>query len=81
VSGLPWTRFDSALQDEILQATYDVLVPGGRFVTFAFATSPYLPSGRRFFRHKLVEQFGEIQRSGRIWKNFPPCVVYIGEKK
>ncbi|MBX3176839.1 MAG: ribosomal RNA adenine dimethylase domain-containing protein [Candidatus Hydrogenedentes bacterium] len=81
VSGLPWTRFDSELQDDILKATYDVLVPGGRFVTFAFATSPYIPSGRRFFRHKLLEQFGDVKRSERIWKNFPPCVVYIAEKR
>jgi len=81
VSGLPWTRFDDTLQDEILEATYDVLEPGGRFVTFAFATSPYIPSGRRFFRQKLVERFGDVKRSERIWKNFPPCVVYIAEKK
>lgn len=81
VSGLPWTRFDSTLQDEILAATYDVLVPGGKFVTFAFATSPYFPSGRRFFRQKLIAQFGDVERSERIWKNIPPCVVYIAEKR
>ena len=80
VSGLPWTRFDDALQDEILEATYDVLVPGGRFVTFAYSVSPYVPSGRKFFRQKLVARFGEIRRSEHIWKNFPPCVVFIAEK-
>lgn len=81
VSGLPWTRFDDDLQDEILQATYDVLVPGGRFVTFAYAVSPYVPSGRKFFRQKLVERFGSVSRSEHIWKNFPPCVVFIAEKR
>ena len=81
VSGLPWTRFDDELQDEILQATYDVLVPGGRFVTFAYAVSPFVPSGRKFFREKLVAQFGPVERSEHIWKNFPPCVVFIAEKR
>ena len=80
VSGLPWTRFDDALQDEILEATYDVLEPGGHFVTFAYAMSPYVPSGRKFFRQKLVERFGNVKRSEHIWKNIPPCVVFIAEK-
>lgn len=80
VSGLPWTRFDEALQDEILEATYDVLEPGGRFVTFAYAVSPFVPSGRKFFREKLVSCFGAVTRSEHIWKNFPPCVVFIAEK-
>ncbi|MBL7649341.1 MAG: ribosomal RNA adenine dimethylase domain-containing protein [Candidatus Hydrogenedentes bacterium] len=81
VSGLPWTRFDDALQDEILEATYDVLQPGGRFVTFAYAVSPFVPSGRKFFREKMVKRFGEVKCSEPIWKNFPPCVVFIAEKK
>lgn len=81
VSGLPWTRFDDALQDEILESTYEVLNPGGRFVTFAYAVSPYVPSGRKFFKEKLVKRFGEVKRSEHIWKNFPPCVVFIAEKK
>jgi phospholipid N-methyltransferase len=81
VSGLPWTRFDDALQDEILEATYDVLEPGGRFVTFAYAMSPYVPSGKKFFREKLIERFGNVNRSEHIWKNIPPCVVFIAEKK
>lgn len=80
VSGLPWTRFDDELQDEILEATYDVLVPGGRFVTFAYSMSPFVPSGRKFFRKKLVSRFATVRRSGPIWKNFPPCVVFIAEK-
>jgi len=81
VSGLPWTRFDGALQDEILEATYEVLEPGGRFVTFAYAVSPFVPSGRKFFKEKLVSCFGSVSRSEHIWKNFPPCVVFIAEKQ
>jgi len=81
VSGLPWTRFDDELQNEILEATYNVLGPGGRFVTFAYATSPFFPTGRQFFCDKLPKRFPGVKRIGPIWKNIPPCYVYIGEKK
>jgi phospholipid N-methyltransferase len=80
VSGLPWTRFPEEIQDEILAATYDVLRPGGRFVTFAYAFSPLFSSGRRFFKGKLPAKFPGMHKSPRIWKNFPPCDVYICDK-
>lgn len=80
VSGLPWTRFDDALQDEILDATFEVLRPGGRFVTFAYATSPMVPSGKKFFKGKIKKKFGNVRQSKPIWKNFPPCVVFIAHK-
>ncbi len=81
VSGLPWTRFDDALQDEILEATYNVLRPGGRFVTFSYAMSPYVPSGGKFFRGKLPKRFPKTTVSRPIWNNFPPCLVFIAEKE
>jgi len=80
VSGLPWTRFDDALQDRILEATYNVLEPGGRFVTFGYTFSPLVPSGRKFFRGKLPAKFPKTTQSKPIWKNFPPCYVFIAEK-
>jgi phospholipid N-methyltransferase len=80
VSGLPWTRFSEALQDEILEATYHVLRPGGLFVTFGYAFSPWVPSGRRFFKGKLLRRFPEVHKVGPIWKNFPPANVYIARK-
>ncbi len=80
VSGLPWTRFNAALQDRILEAAYDVLAPGGRFVTFAYAMSPLVPSGRRFFTGKLPSRFQNVRRIGPVWKNVPPCFVYLCTK-
>lgn len=80
ISGLPWTRFPESLQDEILDATWEVLAPGGRFVTFAYSFSPLLPSGKRFLHGKLPAKFGKVTKSKPIWKNFPPCSVYIAEK-
>jgi phospholipid N-methyltransferase len=81
VSGLPWTRFPDELQDDILDATWNVLRPGGRFVTFAYATSPMVPSGKRFFKGKLEDRFSTVEKSKQIWKNFPPCVVFMATKK
>ncbi len=80
VSGLPWSRFDAPLQDSILDATYDVLHPGGRFLTFGYTFSAWMPLGKRFFKEKLNEKFGRVTRSSIIWKNFPPCYIYIAEK-
>lgn len=80
ISGLPWTRFDAALQDEILNATYDILCPGGKFLTFAYTSSPLFPGGRRFFKEKLLQRFPKVERVGPIWKNIPPCHVYIACK-
>ncbi len=80
VSGLPWTRFEDDLQNALLEATYDVLAPGGRFVTFGYAFSPLFPAGRAFFKGKFQDKFARNSKSPMIWKNFPPCVVYIGEK-
>lgn len=81
ISGLPWTRFGEALQDEILNATYEVLRPGGRFLTFGYSFSPLLPAGKRFFKGKLNDKFDHVRRSKTIWKNLPPCSVYIADKK
>jgi phospholipid N-methyltransferase len=81
VSGLPWSRFSDTLQDEILEATYQVLRPGGRFVTFAYAFSPLFKPGRRFFKGKLPATFPGVERIGPIWKNMPPCHVYVGVKQ
>lgn len=80
VSGLPWTMFPEELQDLILQAAYDALRPGGRFVTFAYTMSPLFHSGKRFFKGKLPAKFPKVTRSRAIWKNFPPAHVYIADK-
>lgn len=81
VSGLPWSRFSDTLQNDILDATFDVLKPGGRFVTFAYAFSPLFQSGRHFFTQKLPAKFPGVERVGPIWKNMPPCHVYVSIKQ
>lgn len=80
VSGLPWTRFEEPLQDEILDATYNALKPGGRFVTFAYSSSPLVPNGRKFFKDKLGAKFAQVWKSDNVWNNFPPAVVFVATK-
>jgi phospholipid N-methyltransferase len=75
VSGLPWANFSGALQEELLDAMFEVLSAEGQFVTFAYLHGLVLPSGRRF-RTKLFKRFRTVDRSPIVWRNTPPAVVY-----
>jgi len=75
ISGLPWAIFSDAVQDELLDAMFQVLREGGQFATFAYMHGLALPSGRRF-REKLTRQFRMVERSPVVWRNTPPAVVY-----
>jgi phospholipid N-methyltransferase len=75
VSGLPFAVWADDVQDAVLSAVAEVLVPGGTFVTFTYAHSPRLPAGRRF-RERLQATFGPVETSPVVWTNLPPAVVY-----
>ena len=75
ISGLPWANFSDAVQDELLDATFEVLREGGQFATFAYMHGLPLPGGRRF-REKLNRRFRTVDRSPVVWRNTPPAVVY-----
>lgn len=78
-SGLPWAIFPEKLQDEILDAVFDALPPGGRFVTFTYIQSVMLPAGIRF-RRRLESLFSKVESSRIIWCNLPPAFVYRCQK-
>ena len=75
VSGLPWANFSETVQDELLDATVQVMSPKAHFATYAYIHGLYLKSGRRF-RKKLESRFRTVERSRIIWRNAPPAVVY-----
>ncbi|MGH9319641.1 MAG: class I SAM-dependent methyltransferase [Vicinamibacteria bacterium] len=75
VSGLPWANFSESIQDELLDAMFEVLVENGQFTTFAYMHGLALPAGRRF-RDKLLSRFRGVERSPVVWRNTPPAVVY-----
>lgn len=79
ISGLPFASFDDDLQSRMLEESSKLLRPGGRFVTFSYLLSPYLPKGRRFGK-KLREHFAEVEKSEVIWQNIPPAFVYCATK-
>jgi phosphatidylethanolamine/phosphatidyl-N-methylethanolamine N-methyltransferase len=79
VSSLPWANFSEDLQDELLDATMNVLAPDGQFATFSYVHGLMLKSGLRF-REKLESRFHMVERSDVVWRSVPPAVVYHGQR-
>lgn len=79
VSGLPFASFDDRLQDDLLEVSRAILNPGGRFVTFGYFHSLYLPRGRRF-RKRLLQSFSHVDITPIVWPNIPPAFAYCAEK-
>ncbi|MHB0961271.1 MAG: class I SAM-dependent methyltransferase [Pirellulaceae bacterium] len=75
VSGLPWAAFSDEDQTTYLDATMEVLRPGGQFITFGYLQGLLLPAGRRF-RGKLRRYFSDVRVSKPVWANFPPAFFY-----
>ena len=80
VSGLPFAIFEDKLQNEILDAAYDVLRPGGVFVTFTYFMSPLTRQGRRLKR-KLAQRFDSLDKTAIVWRNVLPAFAYRAIKK
>lgn len=78
VSGLPWTMWDDALQDDVLTGITGALAPDGRFLTYTYVTSQASSAGRRF-RAKLARHFGRVWMTRPVWANVPPAVVLVGD--
>ena len=79
VCGLPWAAFQKDFQESLLNATYDALRPGGRFVTFAYLQGLMLPTGLRF-RKMLKQRFRQVTTTRTVWLNVPPAFVYCADK-
>jgi phosphatidylethanolamine/phosphatidyl-N-methylethanolamine N-methyltransferase len=75
VSGLPWSLIKPHRQERILKNIYDVMEPGGEFVTFIYLHTPLLKFGRSFLK-SLRNKFPSVTRSSMVWANVPPAVVY-----
>ncbi|MCZ6795270.1 MAG: methyltransferase domain-containing protein [Planctomycetota bacterium] len=79
LSGLPWASFPPDLQERIMAAVVDALRPGGRFATFVYIHSAWLPAARQF-RRWLTEHFASVSTTRVVWWNLPPAFVYRCEK-
>lgn len=79
ISTLPWSVLSSAMQDKLLTTIWDILRPGGSFLTVSYSHVVFLPSAQRF-KNKLYDTFSSVYRSETVWTNFPPAFIYSAEK-
>ena len=79
ISGLPWAAFKRERQERLLGAVADALRSGGRFATFAYLHTAWLPPGRSF-RSLLESRFCRVETSAVGWRNLPPAFVYRCQK-
>lgn len=75
ISGLPWAIFPDELQQGILGSMTKMMPEGGVFVTFAYLQGLVIPSGRKF-KGNVNKYFSKVEKSGVVWKNIPPAVIY-----
>ena len=75
ISGLPLLSFPSELQRAILQASFKMLAPGGRFIQFTYGpASPVKPS-------LLASLTLSARRLGHwVWLNVPPARIWCFER-
>ncbi|NIA15480.1 MAG: methyltransferase domain-containing protein [Nitrospiraceae bacterium] len=75
ISGLPFALFDDELQDQLLDASYEALEPGGVFVTFTYIFAQHLPKGEKFYE-RLRERFVSVDKTRTVWTNVFPAFAY-----
>jgi phospholipid N-methyltransferase len=79
ISGLPWALFEQEKQEEIIDEVYKSLENGGQFLTIAYITGIFFPSGIRF-KKLLKKKFSDVKKTKIIWSNFLPAFAYICTK-
>jgi phosphatidylethanolamine/phosphatidyl-N-methylethanolamine N-methyltransferase len=77
ISGLGWVSLDKGLITRMLEATRDMLRPGGEFRTFGYHVGLMYP-GAWHFRRELKRLFSSTSTSRIVWRNVPPAFVYRG---
>jgi phospholipid N-methyltransferase len=75
VSGLPWALMEAEVQGRIMEKVASSLSDRGVFVTFTYLVSRSTSKGRQYAR-VLDRLFDEVAVSSRVWRNFPPAMVY-----
>jgi phospholipid N-methyltransferase len=75
VSSLPWTTFPRPVQEKLLRAIVGSLRAGGRFSTYVYVHSAWMPGARRF-RRLLARSFRRVHRTPVVLRNIPPAFVY-----
>ena len=74
LSGLPFASLPARVQDGVMAALEQLMVPGTLFRTFQYLHAWPLPAAVRF-RREMVRRFGPLQASRPVMRNVPPAVV------
>jgi phospholipid N-methyltransferase len=80
LSGLPFASLPAAVQDGVMAAIHELLMPGGEFRTFQYVHAFPLPAARRF-RRAMDQRFGVHRRSRPVLRNVPPAYVLTWTKQ
>jgi len=75
VSSLPWTIFEPADQDMLLDTLSSVLAPGGYFVSIVYLGAKARRRGR-YFIDRLPAHFKTVYKTKTVWQNLPPTQIY-----
>ena len=79
ISAIPWGILSIDLQQELFSEIYDVIAPGGKFLTIALLIGTFFARGKKF-KQLLDSNFELVNKTPVVWKNLPPAIVYICEK-
>lgn len=66
VTGIPFSTMSSQLADQIMDASVQVLAPGGQVLAYQMRTA---------VADYLEPRFGKVRKSF-VWRNIPPCHLY-----
>lgn len=79
ISAIPWATLSIDLQQELFSEIYDVIAPGGTFITIALLIGTFFSRGKKF-KQLLDSNFQLVNRTPIVWKNLPPAIAYICRK-
>lgn len=75
ISSLPWTIFEPAEQEKLLQTLSSTLAPGGCFVSIVYLGAKTRKRGRHFFQ-SLPNHFKTVDKVKTVWQNLPPTQIF-----
>ena len=79
VSSLPWSVFESDMQNSILNEIYKIMKPGGVFSFYNYMTASQFQLFKNF-RANIDSKFSSLGSTHTVWASFPPAKVWVAKK-
>lgn len=67
ISGIPMMNLNTRIQEDLIQASFNIMRPGGHFLQFTYGPLSPLPAKKMGLEKKRI---------GHVLKNFPPATVW-----